>query len=578
MPPHRRPRSYYDRFADTPWGDSTLKWFWGTEKEPPNTLFHRTLPKALGAGAYVADRAFQTYYGFLPEADPDDNPTTDTMYGSAGAGGAAYGARSRAGMSQYRLSLPTTKFKAAGKRVHRTLGPVPRVLRQNYRLRQNLPVSVAHEETSDIRTKPGTQGVVLFQAERLLPSYTSGVPTTALNTSVNRRSDNTIGTYNGGITFDQIYRFPNSSSDSRAAGQMTYRHDWTMFTNPSWRDGLSVLNGRRSTVAGLKDGYQTPFYTGAAAHENTYFRRENVATPYSTTETSNPFYAWAVTDYHHLGESITWTLTNNGAVPVSVTLYECILAHDVRMAVGTDSAGSATTITWGALPDPVECWRAGSQMAGGEGQGMLVTESYGYNTTVGGRPQGDDGEGATGTAMGGGSAAAGGFTGTGTVGSYLPDVDHPWRKPGGPMLHHWYKVVPHTRTIGPGQTSTISVSVSFNKRIPGLWWESLVGVKGMSRTFFMVTRPTKVVGSTGIDEAGVGGEGSRLMVMAATDITMKWVKTKSFTRAGQLGRRKVYYRATVPEIDATAQREEDGDVNGDAYTMAGAPLGGDDGP
>lgn len=498
------------------------------------------------------------------------------MYSGAGAGGAAYGAPVRNRMSQYKLSMPTTRFKAAGKRVHRTLGRVPRALRQNYRLRQNLPVSVSHEETSDIRTKPGTQGVVVFQAERLLPAYSSGVPTTALNTSVNRKSDNTIGTYNGGITFDQIYRFTNATSDARAASAMTYRHDWTMFTNPSWRDGLSILNGRRNTIALLKDGYQTPFVMGAAAHENNYFRRDSVAITTAATDVSNPLFPWAVTDYHHIGETITWTLTNNGAVPVNVTLYECILAHDLRMSVGTDSIGSPTTITWGALPDPVECWRAGSQMVGGEGQGMIATESYGFNVSNAGRPQGDDGEGATSAAMGGGSAGAGGFTGTGTVGTYLPDVDHPWRKPGGPMLHHWYKIVPHTRVIGPGQTTTISVSVTFNKRIPGLWWESLVGVKGMSRTFFMVTRPTKVVGSTGVDEAGVGGEGSRLMVMAATDITMKWTKTKSFTRAGHLGRRKVFYRATIPEIDATAQREDDGDVNGESYTAPGAPIGGDD--
>jgi hypothetical protein len=77
----------------------------------------------------------------------------------------------------------------------------------------------------------------------------------------------------------------------------------------------------------------------------------------------------------------------------------------------------------------------------------------------------------------------------------------------------------------------------------------------------------KVVGSTGVDELGFSGPGSRLMVMGSTDLTMKWVKSKQFSRTDPAPRRSLYYRACIPEIDATAMRNpEDGDVEGDLVT------------
>lgn len=456
----------------------------------------------------------------------------------------------------YAHSAVNTVYTTRGASRNRVMRRTPKELRAQYRLKRYLPLHITQEETTEVRAQPGTQAVVQFQAERLLPTYTTvspPVPTGALNASVNRRTDGSLGAYNGSVTaayFDQMYRFASSTADSRTLDTFNHRSDWTMFTNPSWRDGIAAMNGYFTNYATAKAGYTTPFKGGTLL---SYYRKNSVDDVASTSDTIDPIYSFHATDYYHLSESISCTVTNNALVPTAVTFYECILAHDVRLQDGVAEDGS-TAIKWGALPCPIELWRARRQMGRGEQGGIkIVGDRAGVAAGAVGSVQGDDGDGATGTRMGGPeSAAAGGFT---PSAGQPADIDAPNVHPGGAMLRHWYKVVPVTRVVGPGMTTTFKVHVVYNKRIPGLWWDSMMGVKGMSRAFFLVARPHKMVGATGVDEAGASGPGSRLMVMGNTDLTMTWRKHKSFTRSDKPMPRKIYYRATIPEIDAVKARD-----------------------
>ncbi len=465
---------------------------------------------------------------------------------------------------------------------------VDKAARANWRMQKNLPITLTHEETSEVRAKAGTQGVVQFQAERRLPAEPTTNPqvsTGALLNDVNRKQNGILGTYNGGACeFDEIYRFADTTAEVRSLGDMNHRSDWTMFTNGSWRDGYTALNGRFNTAAKLQYGYITPIKFGLTESAETQWFQRFV----DTARVQNQFMPVSplqAIDYHHLEETLSITVTNNAVMPCSVTMYECTLAHDVPMqrtlklaaTAGVDTGDNAY-VQWGGLPCPVELWRASRKITAaagaylnpfGGGIGAISAESAGY-----GAVQGDDGEGAVGTRMGvSQGAASAGYTGgnlsyfagsagvpTGTAVTTLPDVDHAGVRVGGQLLHHWYTVKAHNKTIPPGMTTTFTFKVRYNKRIPGTWWESLYGVAGMTKTFFMVTRPGMGVGSTGETLGDLAGAGARLPATGPTDLTMKWTKHKAFCRTDTLPRRHITYRATRPILDVFQVRNP-GELN-----------------
>ena len=467
-------------------------------------------------------------------------------------------------------------------------GRVGAPVRANWRVRKNLPVTITHAENTEVRAKPGAQAVVQFQAERRLPTEpvwagnTPAVATGSLNNGVNRRSDNTLGMYNAGagatgIKFNEHYKYLYAGDESRTLCKLNHRSDWTMFTNASLRDGLSALNGRFSSAQTLQAGYATPAET--ATPDPTWFRKEvtDVRDNGLVTEYKHPLTPISAIDYHHLYEEISWKVTNNAVVPCHVTVYECVLAHDIPFTATPyiDGVTEGTT-QWGALPCPVELWRASRKLSHTTA-GALYVLANGAGFPIGtanayGGIEGDDGEGAVGTVMGApvqaataGNSGGGVNAATNLVSAQLStkDVDQDGVKVGGQLLHHWYKVIPHRRKINPGQTATITIKVQYNKRIPGTWWESLIGIAGYSRAFFMVSRSEEAVGTTGLDEVGSSGHGSRYHVSGPTDLLVSWRKTKSFCRHDQLPRRSVVYNATVPYADSfTVRNPADNDAEG----------------
>lgn len=348
-----------------------------------------------------------------------------------------------------------------------------------------------------------------------------------------------------------------------------------MFTNASWRDGASAYNGRFDTEAKARLGYITPIDIGRTIDTLWYTRVENQTGSTPGSEITLPQSTLDLTDYHHLMESISVSATNNATVPTKLTLYECVLAHDVPLQPTLTLADTGATSTlWGALPCPIQMWRLGRQHSDPSEGAIKLTENGAaiqFIATAAGSIANNDGEGAVGTRMGAPSAAAAG--GYGADAFQIKDIDAPGMKPRGQVMRHWYKLVPHTRVVAPGQTTNFNVTIHYNKRIPGMWWNTYAGIKGMTRTFFMTSEPYKMVGSTGLDEVGVGGPGSRLMVMGNTDLTMKWTKTKRFTRSSEMPRRSIRYHATIPEIDDVAVRNpEDNDAEDDGD----GALGGDE--
>lgn len=576
----------YDAFADSRYGGALLRYVLdGIDTNP--SYFQRLLVRAPQYIAYGLDRL-----GYADAPQPSTPYTTGEMNGPR----LTYNRYRTAGIGGY----PNRKVRTLRrtKRYGRVAAPV----RANWRSRKNLPFTIAHEENTEVRAKAGTQAVIQFQAERRLPYEpvaTASVPAAAtgsLNDGVNRRSDNTLGKYNigesgTGMLFNQFMKYTSKTDEERSVCVLNHRTDWTMFTNASWRDGYSALNGRYDTGMKAFAGYITPV---AVSTPDTDFYKRDMARAYGSGDSKVPLTPLHAVDYHHLYEELSITVTNNAVNPTTITLYECILNHDV----GFNTTGNITdevstwTTQWGALPCPIELWRASRKLSANPvgairtleaGAGIVPDE-----TTAQGAPvEDDDGEGATGTVMGIDlEARASGYTGgalvlpggVATPPTTVKDIDAHGTRVGGQLLHHWYTVKAHKRTLQPGQTTTITIKVMYNKRIPGTWWESLIGAAGYSRTFFMVNRPGIGVGSTGLNVEGSSGPGSRFPSGGINDLVMKWTKRKSFCRHDQMPRRSVTYHATMPVVDAWVTRAPDGDEEGDELMVNDGNVGGDGPP
>lgn len=568
----------YDRFADS-WAGSRITKYMLRDIDTNPSMLQRGTINTLVASAYAADYAYMAYKRLRgAEITPVD---LFGMSGGAGAGGAAMAQELVAGPSGYYKRNPYVgRWKVRGSNTMRRYKRVSKVVRANYRLRKNLPLAVGHEETTEIRSAPATQAVFTFIAERRLPQVSAGGFTGDLYPHVNR--DPVTGSIlldADGQPLNRIWRYTAATNvDARTVDVLTDRSDWTMFTNASWRDGYSMLNGRYTAAANAFRGYRTPFTSFTiAALDDAWWQRHTTTygssgEPPTFTTAAVPYSVLHCTDYHHLSEELKVTVTNNATTPTTVTLWECILAHDLPMTPTlpeTEAFASVLRTSWGGMPCPLELWRASRRAytaaptgvniyQSGAGivpltdQTLALAELPCTTRTKVGQPGEVDGQ-----RYDIGSWQQGGPTA-------VQDIDHAGVKVGGGLLHHWYKVIPHTRVIAPGQTTTLSVHVAFNKRIPGTWWQTLYGVGGYSRAFFMTAKAGMVVGTTGLTEGEGALPNSRVMVNGPIDLTMKWTKRKRFTRVDPVPRRSLYYRAGIPEIDATALRNpEDNDVEGD---------------
>lgn len=577
----------YDAFADSRYGGALLRYVLdGIDTNP--SYFQRLL---VGAPQYIAYGLDRLGYADAPQ------PSTPYTTGEMNVGSRlTYNRYRPAGLGGY----PNRKVRTL--RRTKRYGKVAAVVRANWRTRKNLPLTIAHEENTEVRAKAGTQAIIQFQAERRLPLEQTASGTTpaaangSLNPGVNRRSDNSLGKYNigeagTGLLFNQHMKYINKTDEERTVTFMNHRTDWTMFTNASWRDGYSALNGRFNTTATGFAGYITPVCT--ATPDAIYYQR-NLGDVRNATDFNLPLTQLQAVDYHHLYEELVITVTNNAVNPTTVTLYECILNHDVQFSTTGSITEEVSTFTtqWGALPCPIELWRA-SRKFGSNPIGTITPLEGGVGIVPQSAPaQGapiddDDGEGATGTVMGidlearpsgysGGAMT--GANGTVTAPTTIKDIDVAGVRVGGQLLHHWYTVKPHKRTLQPGQTTTFSIKVVYNKRIPGTWWESIIGAAGYSRTFFMINRPHPGVGTTGLDAVGSSGPGSRFPASGINDLVMKWTKRKSFCRHDAMPRRTITYPATHPVVDAWVTREPDGDAAGDELMAEDGNVGGDGPP
>lgn len=586
MPKHR-----YDAFVDTRYGGALARFLLdGIDKHPtPFQRFATHVPQYI---AYGLDRLgyADNHYKRAVYTDATDAYTSTETY--------AMNARETRNRF-YNSGYPNRKVRAL--RRTKRYGRVSSAVRASWRTRKNLPLTIAHEENTEVRSKPNTQAIVQFQAERRLPleqipvsGWPAPVANGSLNPGVNRTSDNSLGIYNigesgTGLLFNQHMKYVTKTDEARTATVMNHRTDWTMFTNASWRDGYSALNGRFTTAATAFAGYITP--VAKAVPDTTWFLKYN-SDVRNATDPGVPLTPLQCIDYHHLYEELSVTITNNATCAATVTLYECVLNHDIPFAsTGGITVGDTFTTQWGALPCPVELWRASRKINNGPagtggimplegGVGIVQTSATGGFNPI----EDDDGEGATGTVMGVDlEARPAGYTGGALLAadgaSVAPpattkDIDAHGVRVGGQLLHHWYTVKPHKRLLQPGQTTTISIKVVYNKRIPGTWWESLIGKAGYSRTFFMVNRPQTGVGSTGIDAAGNGSPGSRFPAGGPTDLVLKWTKRKSFTRQDTMPRRTITYAATLPYADSVIFREPDGDVDYTEVMDRDGQLGG----
>lgn len=588
------PISYYDRFADTRVGNAILRYTLGGIDKHPSLLQRAAINAAIGA-SYAADYGYMSYKRLRGNDYQPINLFGDM---SAGAGGAAMQTeKARMASGYYARNPYAQRYRVPANMTRRTYKRTSKVLKANYRLKKNLPLSIGHEETTEVRSAPATKAVFTFMAERRLPVATTAIVgatvshyTGDLYKNVNRNPANDeLLTDADSKPIDSIWRYTATNVDARTSDTLTERSDWTMFTNAAWRDGYSMLNGRYATPVLAYRGYRTPFKVGGAVTLDTNWWQRAVPVQASADEppigasASGPYSILQCTDYHHLSEEVKVTVTNNSTQPTTVTLWECVLAHDLPMALTTNAGQAANAVSatsWGGLPCPLECWRASRRAYTAAPGGVAI-----YDSGAGIVPLADqpivqpETPCVTATRVGsplevakqGYDVAA--YTAADAGPSGVQDIDHPATKVGGGILHHWYKVIPHSRVIAPGQTTTLSVHVIFNKRIPGTWWQTLYGVAGYTRAFFMTAKSAMVVGSTGVDEGGaLALPNSRVMVNGPVDLTMKWTKRKRFTRVLPTPRRSIYYRAAIPEIDATALRNpEDNDVEGDEV---GAEVGG----
>lgn len=532
----------------------------------------------------------------------------------AGAGGAAPALKRarkargphtrRYGRGAHGALGQSNMWRVRGSTTTRRLHKYPKAVVAAKRAGMQGALAITHEMHSELRTKAGGQGVVTVIAERLLPTadYTG-----ALCNSVNRE-DTTSGIVdtNVGATpayaYNVIPAFANATADSVTDTVINHRQDWTMFTNGSWRDGYCYTNGN-FTFAGagtLVTGYNTPVaYGSATGYPSGWNAFTGISQPSNVTGGTDALATHPIGvggsggvrsndsqlgNYYHLNESISWKFTNNSAVPVHVTMYECILVRDVPTKIMpslNEAAGVASgLVKWGGLPCPLELWRQ-SRFTANEPQVFGHEGASGLGASV---PVDAplEGRGVCSAQLGRDpttSASEGGTTTRDIDGANVtPDRAH--------LLHTWYKLVPHTRTIPPGASTTITVAVHFNRRIPGAWWNNFYGIGGLTRTFFMCTRPDFVTGVTGIDEAGgVASSANRRRIMAPTDLMVSWTKRKTVAKRLTRVRAALYVRAALPEIDDAVMRnpytdkpvEVDVALNGNGEADANATGGAGDG-
>lgn len=432
------------------------------------------------------------------------------------------------------------------------------------------PYYVTHEMKHELRSLPGGQAVVTAIAERLLPQ--------ADHSGMLERDVNHITGIETAIPFNTIPGFTGATDDAVANITLCHRNDWTMFTNGAWRDGYGFINGKLGGAIGTV-GYLTPYVTGVAAGAPSYWDEQLVLNqPGQAADGTVPVAPITVnpaggtnasrtqlSNYHHVMEELSWTITNNSVANAHVTIYECILNRDV-MLNDTVSEGSPITnaVEWAGMPCPLELWRQSREVqfepnvvdgtigAGGEDWRIPIAPT-----------DANEGPGVTAT----------GFNRDPTTAAYasgarVRDIDAPNVQPNrAALLHTWYKIIPHTRTLPPGATTTITVHVRFNKRIPGAWWNMLYGAKGMTRCFFMVNRMDAVVGIAGQSEGG-NTRAARLPVMAPTDLVVRWTKKKCMARTQQRVRHSLFVRAAMPEIDDTVARNAVTGVARDADDVA----------
>lgn len=447
----------------------------------------------------------------------------------------------------------------------------PKAIVYNKRIQQNMPLTVAHEVKQELRSVAGSQAVVTAIAERLLPrSDYSG----RLVDNVNRTDTGTLR----GFINSSLYQ--SATADAPTAGQWWHRNDWTMFTNATWRDGYAFANGQFNSTGNAAGamgyGYGTPYGPAGEAPVKWYEAPATLIDPTGNTReavveenpdasTATPAVMSMLMNYYHLYEEISWRFTNNSVTGTSVTIYECVLNRDIALRDTLNNSGTAT-VAWGGMPCPLELWRQSQALRFAQGAGLTHDGDL-YYTSAPAAPDGAEAEGAASAQMQTNPTSSSVNQGMGAK-----DIDYPNVLPHkAQLLHTYYKVIPHTRYLPPGASTTITIGVKYNKRVPGAWWNTLYGVSGMSRAFFLVSRPDEVVGVTGADENPTGPVlgTHRLPVMNATDLMISWTKKKTVARTKQRNRRMWMYKAAIPEIDDVAVR------NPVTFTMhdADVPMG-----
>lgn len=462
---------------------------------------------------------------------------------------------------------------------------MPQAVRMNIRMGQNKPLTVVHEWKGEFRSSPGTQGVVAVIGERLFPeSSFSG----KLVDHVNRSTTLVRQPYAA-----LLPQYSLATADAPLERTVNHRMDWTMFTCGSWRDGYAFANGQFNNPTAMSVGYITPFIAAATTtdYEGTpgkwYEAPAVLLDPTGATREAaleenpdNPSTAQQMAvlckNYYHLYEELSWKFTNSSMTGVSVTIYECILTRDIPIRETLPNSDSGTQgVFWGGMPCPIELWRQSQQISSAQNAGLTADGDL-YMTSLPTNPIAAAENEGTGV-YGLGTTASGGFfrdptSGAAAAGLAAKDIDAPNVTPKrAQLLHSYYRVVPHTRYVPPGATTTITVGVKYNKRIPGAWWNSFYAISGLSRCFFMVTRPDQVVGLTNLDEvAGTALNATcRLPVMNATDLMVQFTKKKTVCKTKQRTRHVWRYKAAVPEIDDVVVR------NPVTYKVhdANAPIG-----
>lgn len=356
------------------------------------------------------------------------------------------------------------------------------------------------------------------------------------------------------------------------AGQTTLSgHEWWQSTEILHQPNYTLQNAPGGVGASTTAGQ---FFPG----DGTYFGSGKLGVNGMTT-TDN---------YYHISEEISWKISNQGNVPTTVTIYEMILNRDVQMA-STTSRGYMLDGVWqggapvidGGLPCPIELWRQSREklfqvraqpdqvypvdnaIPAGERETVGRT-ACGLNALPYGRTKAtaDDAVPTSASESVGKTGVDANFVTTATGTPTPTDIDYPHVSPKvAPYLHTWYKVKAHTRKLMPGQDTTITVHVRFNKSIPGTWWYQFYGIRDMTRCFTLVSRPDDVVGLSTDAQGATVGPHARMPIMGPSDLMVSWTKKKQFAIAGSRFRGHRYFRScAVPAFTKLVTRDPvDGD-------------------